>query len=460
MAADISVTSAVAADLLKQLPAGRVLYGGADDRRIWNGAVNRLPALVVRPQTPAEVRTAVLAARSHDLPLSVRGGGYDWAGRSLRDGGLVIDLTEMRRVVVSRQPQVASVEGGATAGDVVTAAQPHGLTAATGTTGGVGMAGLTLGGGYGPLNGRFGLALDNLLSAEVVLADGRQVTANSTSEPELYWALRGGGGNFGVATSLSIRLHAVPEVLSGFIIYPWSQATDVWTQLNEILHDGPDELTVQTGILSGPDGGPTVFLSPVWSGELSRGHSVVDQLMRLGTPLSSHVAPTRYADMLSLFDAQVVTGRHYALRTRTVPSYTPEVIAALIEAGQSQSSVLSSVFIHHFHGAATRIAADETAFGIRKPHFVVEILAAWDPDDDKTPHRAWADRVSTNLAAHALPGGYANLLGPCDDDQIAHAYGANAGRLRAAKSRYDPDRVFSAIPLPPDPESAALAVSS
>src|SRR5258705_4129855 len=135
MAADISVTSAVAADLLKQLPAGRVLYGGADDRRIWNGAVNRLPALIVRPQIPAEVRTAVLAARSHDLPLSVRGGGYDWAGRSLRDGGLVIDLTEMRRVVVSRQRQVASVEGGATAGDVVTAAQPHRPTAATGTTG-------------------------------------------------------------------------------------------------------------------------------------------------------------------------------------------------------------------------------------------------------------------------------------------------------------------------------------
>jgi len=401
----------------------------------------------------------VLTARSHDVPLSVRGGGNDWAGRSLRDGGLVIDLTEMRQVVITPQLQVASVEGGATAGDVVAAAQPHGLTAATGTTGGVGMAGLTLGGGYGPLNGRFGLALDNLLSAEVVLADGRQVTANPTSEPELYWALRGGGGNFGVATSLSIRLHAVPEILSGFIIYPWSQATDVWTQLNEILHHGPDELTVQSGILSGSDGGPTVFLSPVWSGDLARGHTVVEQLLRLGTPLSSQVAPTRYADMLSFFDAQTVTGRHYALRTRTVPSYTPDVIAALIEAGESQSSVLSGVFIHHFHGAATRVAVDSTAFGIRTPHFVVEILAAWNPDDDQTPHLAWADGVSTNLAADALPGGYANLLGPTDHDQIAHAYGPNAERLLAAKNRYDPDQVFSAIPLPPDPTSPALGMS-
>ena len=338
MATDMSSISAVAADLLKHLPPGRIRYGGADDRRVWNGAVTRVPALTVRPHTAAEVSAAVITARSHDLPLSVLAGGHDWAGRSVRDGGLVIDLAEMRQVVVSPQMQVAAVEGGATAGDVVRAAQPLGLTAVTGTTGGVGMAGLTLGGGYGPLNGRFGLALDNLLGVEVVLADGRHVIANLTSEPDLYWALRGGGGNFGVATSLNIRLHAVPEILSGFIIYPWTQAADVWTQLGEILDHGPDELTVQSGILPDSDGRPTVFLSPVWSGELSRGHAVVEQLLRLGTPLSSEVAPRRYADMLGFFDAQTVTGRHYALRTRTMSSYTPEVIAALIEAGESQSS--------------------------------------------------------------------------------------------------------------------------
>jgi hypothetical protein len=457
VAIDISTTSAVAADLLTHLPPDRVLYGGADDRPIWNGAVSRVPALIVRPHTPTEVASAVRTARSHDLPMSVRGGGNDWAGRSLRDGGLVIDLTEMRQVVVSPQLQVATVEGGATAGDVVAAAQSHGLTAATGTTSGVGMAGLTLGGGYGPLNGRFGLALDNLLSADVVLSDGRQVTANPASEPELYWALRGGGGNFGVATSLSIRLHAVPEILSGFVIYPWSQAAKVWTQLNEILYDGPDELTVQSGILTGSDGGPTVFLSPVWSGELSRGYAVVEQLLQLGAPLSAQVAARRYDDMLSFFDAQTVAGRHYALRTRTVPSYTPGVIAALIQAGESQSSVLSGVFVHHFHGAATRVPVDSTAFGIRTPHFVVEILAAWEPGDDQTPHWAWAEGVSSNLAAHALPGGYANLLGPSDHDQIAHAYGPNADRLLAAKDRYDPDDVFTAIPLPPTSATPACS---
>ena len=278
MTKDISASSAVAADLLKHLPSSRIRYGSADDRLLWNGAVTRVPALIVRPHTPAEVAAAVLTARSHELPLSVQGGGHDWAGRSLRDGGLVIDLAEMRGVVVSPQTRVAFAEGGATAGDVVTAARPHGLTAATGTTGGVGMAGLTLGGGYGPLNGRFGLALDNLLGADVVLADGRQVTASPRSEPELYWALRGGGGNFGVATSLNIRLHPVPDVLSGIIIYPWIQAAQVWRQLNEILLDGPDELTVQSGILPDSDGRPTVFFPRSGAVSSREGEVVIERL--------------------------------------------------------------------------------------------------------------------------------------------------------------------------------------
>ncbi|HSS25765.1 MAG TPA: FAD-binding oxidoreductase [Mycobacterium sp.] len=452
MTTDTSAVSAVAAELHDHLPEQRILSGLAYERsrRIWNGAVGHAPALIVRPETAGEVQTAVAAARRHGLPLSVRGGGHDWAGRSLRDGGLVIDLSQMRQVAVDSRERIATVQGGATAGDVVVAAQPHGLAAATGTTGGVGMAGLTLGGGYGPLNGRFGLAVDNLLGAEVVLADGRRVTAKPDREPDLFWALRGGGGNFGVVTSMRVRLHPVSDVLAGFIVYPWAQATDVWKQLNVILADGPDEMTVQTGILPGPDGTPAVFLSPVWSGDLTRGGSVIDELLRLGTPLDSQVAAMSYADMLSLFDAQIVTGRHYALRTRTVAKYTPEVIAALVEAGESQTSVLSGIFIHHFHGAASRIPIDATAFGIRRAHYVVEILAAWQPDQDGTRHRRWANTVAANLAEHALPGGYANLLGPDDHEQIAHAYGGNATLLRAAKKHLDPDGVFSAIPLPPE----------
>jgi FAD/FMN-containing dehydrogenase len=361
----------------------------------------------------------------------------------------------MRHVVIDPLVRIATVRGGATAAAVIAAARPHGLVAATGNCGGVGMAGLTLGGGYGPLNGQFGLALDNLVSAEVVLADGRRVTANPEYEPELFWALRGGGGNFGVVTSLRVRLHSVGQVLAGFIVYPWAQAADVWMRLNDMLVDGPDELTVQTGILPGPDGAPTVFLSPVWSGDLASGARAIDQLHQLGTPLSSQVAPISYADVLGLFDAQIVCGRHYALRTRTMPTYTAETIATLIEAGDSLTSPLSAIFIHQFHGASMRVPVEATAFGLRRRHHVVEVLAAWESNQDGAPHRAWADHVVTSLAAYALPGGYANLLGPDDHDQITHAYGPNAVRLRQLKKRFDPEVVFTAIPLPPDPQPEA-----
>ena len=450
MTTDTGTAAAIAAELDRVLPPGRVLAGLAyeQSRRLWNGAIDHAPALIVRPHTRDEVRVAVLAARHHDLPLSVRGGGHDWAGRALRQDGLVIDLSGMTHVIVDPGNRIATVQGGATAGDVIDAAQAHGLSAATGTVGEVGMAGLTLGGGYGPLIGRYGLALDNLLGAEVVLADGRLVTASRSREAELYWALRGGGGNFGVVTSMSLRLHPVSDVLGGLIVYPWSDAARVWTLLDDILADAPDQLTVQTGMLAGPDGCPTVFLAPVWCGDAAPGERAIRPLRSLGTPLSVHVALTSYAGLLSQFDAHAVAGRHYAVRTRSVGRFTPEVIGALCTAGEHQTSRYSGVAVHHFHGAATRVPLGSTAFGVRTPHRMIEIVAAWQPDDDKTAHLAWADRVAAELAPHALRGGYPNMLGPDDHDQIAHAYGSNAARLRAAKKHFDPDGIFSAIALP------------
>lgn len=309
------------------------------------------------------------------------------------------------------------------------------------------MAGPTLAGGYDPLSGRFGLALDNLIGADVVLADGRLVTADAAHEPELYWALRGGGGNFGVVTSMRVRLHPVRQLLARFILFPWAQAASVWEGLGAVLADCPDELTVQSGIISGPDGGPVMLLSPAWSGDLPRGDAAIEKLLRLGSPLVSQVAPMTYGDMLGQFDAYVVDGRHYAIRTRTVSDYSPNVLAALLEAGNTWTSPHSGLYIHHFHGAAALVPPDATAFGIRRPHFVVEIVPGWEPGDGAR-HRAWADSVSAALAPSVVPGGYVNLLGPDDHDQIAHAYGDNTARLLAAKARFDPDGIFSATPLP------------
>jgi len=219
-----SVRSTAVRDLHDALK-GKVLLPGdlgyTQARQIWNGAVDRTPAAFARCETREDVQAAIATARAHGVPLSVRGGGYDWAGRSLRRDGFVIDLSAMRHVSVDPAEQIATVGGGATAADVTSAAAPHGLVAVTGTTGGIGMVGLTLAGGYGPLSGRYGLALDNLLSAEIVLANGQIVTASATENSELFWALRGGGGNFGVVTSMRVRLHAPRSLLSGAIVFPW-----------------------------------------------------------------------------------------------------------------------------------------------------------------------------------------------------------------------------------------------
>ena len=430
------------------LPADKA-YAGA--RRIWNGAVSRFPAVFALCETVEDVRAAVWAARTNGLPLSVRGGGHDWAGRALRENGLVIDLSGMRHVEIDAAAQVATVAGGARGMDVVAAAAAHGLTAVTGHCGAVGMAGLTLGGGYGPLTPRLGLALDNLLGADIMLANCTRVTASADEHPDLFWALRGGGGNFGVVTSMRVRLHPIEKVLSGTIIFPWAEAETVLRRYGDMIETAPDELAVMAGILPGPEGAPVLCLSPTWSGEMARGEAVMQDLQRLGTPMRAQIMPMTYGELLGMYDAHVVDGRHYAVETRWLPKLTPDAISSIVAAGGKRTSPFTMIALHHFHGAATRVPENATAFGLRKNHFLVEIIAAWEPGltDDGATHRQWAKNLGQNLAPAALPGGYANLLGPDAWDQIIFAYGSNISRLQHVKQRFDPEGVFtSAIPLP------------
>ncbi|MFJ2950725.1 MULTISPECIES: FAD-binding oxidoreductase [unclassified Streptomyces] len=443
--------------LQRTVGTGRVVTTGPDyeaGRRLWNGAVSSRPAVIVRCVDPAEVRAAVLAAGEFGVPLSVRGGGHDWSGRALSDGGLTLDLSGMRQVTVDPVAQVAVVSGGATAADLVGAAEPFGLTAVTGSAGSVGMAGLTLGGGYGPLGGRFGLALDNLVSVDVVLADGSIVTADSEQEPDLFWAVRGGGGNFGVVTSMRVRLHRVPALLSGMVMYPWDQAEKVLTGLSDVLAESPDELTVQSGVLPGPEGDdPVVFLAPTWSGDDGvAGGRAMARIDSLGTPLVSQIAPTTTRQMLAAVDAQFPFGRHAEIRPRSVPSLTAGVRDVLRLAGSTLTSPRSAVSLHSLHGAAARVPVRDTAFGNRDPHLMIEIIACWEPGDPRaSDHRAWASNLTSALEPEALRGSYPNLLGRGEVAQIAHAYGPNTARVLALKYRFDPDDVFRAIPLPLSP---------
>lgn len=421
-----------------------------ETRQIWNGAINHHPALIAICETVDDVQSAVRAAGKYHLPVSVRSGGYDWAGRSVRNHGLVVDLSSMKKVVVDARSQTAMVQGGATAGDVVAAATPHGLTAVVGTLGKIGMAGLTLAGGYGPLSTRFGLALDNLIAAELILADGRQVKASSSENTDLFWGLRGGGSNFGVVTSIKIRLHPVRKVLAGKVLFPWPDAQSVLGGFARVMSSAPDELSVTVGVGSGPDGKPAVFMAPFWSGDLEQGEEIIAGLQKLGSPLMTGVHSMSYEEVFGLFEANAPKGRHYMQQTRWLPEITPKTINDLIEAGETKMSPFSLVGVQSFHGAPTRLALKDTAFGLRKKHFMAQIIAAWEAsdNDNAAKHQQWARDVSQKLASSAFPGGYPNLLGPDEHAQIVAAYGSNTDRLREVKRRFDPENVFSATPFP------------
>ncbi len=290
------------------------------------------------------------------------------ASALLKADGLVIDLTRMRNIEVDAEGRTATVAGGATASDV-SAAVPHGLAAVTGNVGAVGLGGFLLGGGYSHLSTRFGLAVDNLLGAEVVLADGRLVWADASRNSDLFWGLRGGGGNFGVVTSMRIRLHPLSKVLAGLILFPWSQAESILRKHAQILSSAPDELSVQAGGFPGPDGNLLMFLVPVWSGDQAQGEEVVARLQNLGTPILTQVAPVNYADVVGLFDDHIVNGRHYIIQTRWFADLTPDIISTLVKAGAERTSLLSFLVMNHLHGAGIRVAPEATTFSMRRKHF-------------------------------------------------------------------------------------------
>src|SRR5262245_23248643 len=418
---------------------------------IWARPTGRMPRAVVHCRTPEDAQLAILAARSCDLPLSVRGGGHDWAGRALCEG-IVIDLSNMNSVVVGSDNRTAQIAGGARAADVLAATDPRGLAAVTGTCGAVGMAGLTLGGGYGPLIGRFGLALDNLRSAEVVLADGRIVTAMHDREQELFWALRGGGGNFGVVTDLHLQLHYLSSVRSGMLVYPFAEARTVLQGCIELAATAPEELTLQLGMVTGADGEAVVLVLPTWCGSATEGEARLGPFQRLGTLLAGAAEAVSYKTSLAAFDPYIVNGQRTFMETCWLPALDGDSISPFIEAMKHAISPGCALFTHEFKGAACHVPANATAFRLRRDHLLIEILAttvegAGEPDQQQ--HREWARNARRAFDAIALPGGYPNLLAPSDAERAAHSFGANADRLIRAKRHYDPDNVFrSAIPLP------------
>ena len=409
-------------------------------RRIWNGMIDKHPALIVRCADAADVTTAIHFAQAERLPVSVRGGGHSVGGLAVCDQGIVIDLSHMKGLQVDPLTATARAEAGLTLGEFTRGTQAFGLATTTGIVSTTGLAGLTLGGGIGWLMGRYGLTIDNLRSVEVVTAGGKQLTASATQEADLFWAVRGGGGNFGIVTSFEFQLHPLGPVLAGMVMHPVERAREVLRFYREYTSSAPDELTAYAALVTTPDGHPAIGIALCYCGSLDEGERVVEPVRTFGPPLADLIRPMSYLEAISMLDAASPAGHHYYFKTCTVKELSDEAISTIAEYGAARTSPWTVVLIEHLHGAASRVAPAEAAFAQRGESYIVGIFAGWTEGEAST-HIQWA--VSFWKAMQPLAtGAYVNYLGLEGEERVRAAYGANYERLVALKSKYDPSNFF------------------
>ena len=413
-------------------------------RKIDNAMIDRRPALIARCAGVVDVLGAVRFARTHDLLVSVRAGGHNVAGNAVCDGGLMIDLSPMKGIRVDPAARTVQAQAGVTWGDLDAETQAFGL----GTTGGVisttGIAGLTLGGGVGWLNGRFGLACDNLIAADVVTADGRFLRASEKDNADLFWGLRGGGGNFGIVTSFEYRLHPVgPTLLSGPVFHPAARAREVLRFYREFSASEPDELTTYAGLLTGPDGSPLVGLVPCYSGPPEQGEKLLDRLRKLGPPAVDMVGPMPYVAVQRMFNDAFPPGRYNYWKSALTPEISDQLIDTVVEHMARVPSPFSAVMLEHYHGAYSRPAPTATAYSHRRPTYDVVIIANWTDPADSERNIAWARGLFAAVQPQVSRAAYVNFLDLDDGaDRVRAAYGENYDRLVAVKRAYDPTNFF------------------
>ena len=434
---------------------GEVIHAGDEGydeaRKVWNGMIDSRPALIVRCQDTEDVRIAIDFARTNEMYPAVRGGGHNIAGRSMVQDSVVIDLSPMKKLSVDANALTARADGGLTLGEFDRGVTKHGLVTTLGTNTTTGIAGLTLGGGYGWLAGKYGMACDNLISAEVVTADGRVVTANADENADLYWGLRGGGGNFGVVTRFDYRVHRLEPMLGGRVLYPATSARDFLGFYHEFASECPDELMTMLAFLTSPDGVPMVGVALCYCGSQAEGEKVLEPLRTFGSPAAYEVGLMNYTDVQAMLDPVFSWGRRCYWKTSMLPALNEDAITAAVEAAKDRPSPLSVVAFQHLHGAATRVPTDETAFSHRYDHYNCIPLSMWlDPAEDAA-NIEWARRYYDAMEPHST-GIYSNDLGEyeLEDRDVEHAadgvnsaYGNETGkRLKKLKDKYDPTNFF------------------
>jgi FAD/FMN-containing dehydrogenase len=428
--------------------------GYEEARRIWNGMIDRHPALIVRCAGPEDVAAVVRFARERGLPLSVRGGGHNVAGHAVCEGGIVIDLSALNTVRVDPQRGTVRAGGGALLGDVDRATQEHRLAVPMGVMSRTGIAGLTLHGGMGLLTRKWGLTSDNLLAAEVVTADGRVLTADEHHHADLLWALRGGGGNFGVVTAFELRAHPLgPDVWIGLVLYPVEAAPEALAFLRQCMSDAPDELMALAAFWSAPNeefipeaqrGAPVLALVACYAGPLEEGEAAIQPFREVGPTIADLSGPMPFVEAQRLFDPDYPDGRRYYWKSIYLRHLGDEVVQALAGHAARRPSPLTSLDIWALGGAMGRVPPQETAFAIRDAPFLVGIESNWvDPADDEA-NVAWARDVYRDLQRFSPGGAYLNFPGFGEEGAalLERSYGANYRRLRSIKASYDPDNLF------------------
>ncbi len=452
----ITMVSAAAIEAFTARLRGRVLVAtdAAYDeaRTIWNGMIDRRPGLIVQCAGAANVVNAVRFAAENQLLVAVRGGGHNIAGNAVCDGGMVIDLTPMKSVRVDATTKTAWVEPGATLADLDMETQAFRLALPTGINSTTGIAGLTLGGGFGWITRKFGLTIDNLLSADVVTANGELVRASPTEHRDLFWAIRGGGGNFGVVTAFEFRLHELgPEVLSGLVIHPFAEAGSVLQQYRQALENAPDELTCWVVMRQAPPlpflpaewhGKEVVVLAMCYCGDLEAGEKAMAGLRAIGNPIADVVSPHPFVGWQQAFDPLLAPGARNYWKSHDFMELSDQAIGILTESIRQLPGPECEIFIAHVGGAAGRVAPEETAFPQRNSHFVMNVHGRWrDPAMDQACID-WARHLFEAAKPHAAGTAYVNFMPEDEMDRVEAAYGANYGRLVEIKRHYDPLNLF------------------
>jgi FAD/FMN-containing dehydrogenase len=443
-------------DQLKGKVKGRIVLPADQDydevRKIWNAMIDRRPEAIIRCADSGDVQHAVAFARDNKLDLTIRGAGHNIAGNAISNGGIMIDLSTLKNVRVQPERKRAFVDPGATLHDFDEAAQAVGLATPTGINSTTGIAGLTLGGGFGWLTRKHGLTIDNLISAEIVTADGQKRQVSEKENADLFWAIRGGGGNFGVVTQFEFGLHPVgPEILAGLLVFPFEQAKQVLTSYREFMKSAPEELNVWIVMRKAPPlpflpesvhGKDVIVLALFYPGEIAAGQKLIDSLKQFGTLQGQHVGPVPYSGWQQAFDPLLTPGARNYWKSHNFTELSDGAFNTMIEYAGKLPTNQCEIFLACISGAANRVRPDATAYRHRDAQFVLNVHGRWESAAEDQKGIAWARDFFKASKPFASAGVYVNFMTEDESDRVSAVYGANYQRLSEIKKKYDPDNLF------------------